>query len=59
MGALLSRKGTLSESEVAAAFAELEASTAAADAFLNEAAPDVNEVLTICFAGSSPAASRR
>jgi hypothetical protein len=43
MRALLSRKGTLSESEVAAAFAELEASTAV-DAFLNQAAPDVNEV---------------
>jgi hypothetical protein len=43
MRALLARKGMLSESEVAAAFAELEASTAA-DAFLNQAAPDVNEV---------------
>jgi hypothetical protein len=43
MRALLARKGTISESELAAAFAELEASTAA-DALLDEAAPDVNEV---------------
>jgi hypothetical protein len=43
MRALLARKGTLSESELAAAFAELEAS-ASADALLDEAAPDVNEV---------------
>lgn len=41
--ALLARKGTISESELAAAFAELEASTAA-HALLDETAPDVNEV---------------
>jgi hypothetical protein len=43
MRALLARKGTISESEFAAAFAELEA-TSAADALLDEGAPDVNEV---------------
>jgi hypothetical protein len=43
MRALLARKGTISESELAAAFAELEAASAA-DALLDEAAPDVNEV---------------
>ena len=43
MRTLLARRGTISESELAAAFAELEA-TCAADALLNEAAPDVNEV---------------
>jgi hypothetical protein len=43
MRALLARKGTISESEFAAAFAELEA-TSAADVLLDEAAPDVNEV---------------
>jgi hypothetical protein len=41
--ALLARKGTINERELAAAFAELEASTAA-QALLDEAAPDVNEV---------------
>jgi hypothetical protein len=43
MRALLARKGTISESALAAAVAELEAASAA-DALLDEAAPDVNEV---------------
>jgi hypothetical protein len=43
MRALLARKGTISESALAAAVAELEAASAA-DALLDEAALDVNEV---------------
>jgi hypothetical protein len=43
MRTLLARKGTMTESELAAAFAELEASSAA-HAFLDETAPDVNKV---------------
>jgi hypothetical protein len=43
MRALLARTGAISESELASAFAELEATTAA-HALLDEAAPDVNEV---------------
>jgi hypothetical protein len=42
MRALFARKGTISESELAGAFAELEANSAA-DALLDETAPDVNE----------------
>lgn len=40
--ALLARKGTISENEVAATFAALEASSAA-DSLLDEAAPDANQ----------------
>jgi hypothetical protein len=43
MRALLARKGTISETEFSTAFAELEASTAA-DALLDETAPDVKDV---------------
>ena len=41
--ALLARRGTISEDELASTFAELEVTTAA-DALVDESAPDVNEV---------------
>jgi hypothetical protein len=43
MRALLAHKGAVSERELAAAFAELEAGTAA-DALVDDAAPDVHQV---------------
>ena len=48
MRALLARKGTIGESELAAAFAELDASTAA-DALLDEPAPGESDVFDDLF----------